>query len=240
MKSLILALASLATFSCAQGKWGNNAIKGNGNLKTITRTTSDYDAIHCAGSFDYILVEGTEGDIKIEGEENLLEYIITEVQNGTLSITTENNVNLNTSTNKGIKITIPFKEITEVSLSGSGDLWNTDVIDTNNLSASISGSGDVVLEIKTTSAKARISGSGDLTFTGTTEKLEANVTGSGNFHGFDIRSQDVNVSVTGSGDAAVFSTNKLIARVTGSGDIEFRGNPKTEDTKVTGSGSIGK
>lgn len=70
---LVVAILLIATTIHAQKK-----IKGNGTMKTITRTTSDYDGIKCAGSFDYILVAGTEGSIKIEGEENLLEYIVTE------------------------------------------------------------------------------------------------------------------------------------------------------------------
>jgi len=39
-------------------------------------------------------------------------------------------------------------------------------------------------------------------------------------------------------DAEIVCTGELRARVTGSGDIEYRGNPSTKDSKVTGSGSI--
>ena len=71
-------------------------------------------------------------------------------------------------------------------------------------------------------------------------KLEASVTGSGDFYGFDLEVNDTDVSVTGSGDAKVVCNVNLKARVTGSGDIMYKGNPKTEDTKVAGSGSIKK
>ncbi|MGV6832311.1 MAG: GIN domain-containing protein, partial [bacterium] len=46
------------------------------------------------------------------------------------------------------------------------------------------------------------------------------------------------VSVAGSGDAEVVCRESLKARVAGSGDIEYKGNPAKEDTKVSGSGSI--
>jgi len=48
---------------------GWEKVKGNGNMTTETRTTGDYDGIKCAGSMDYILVAGTEGKIKLEGEK---------------------------------------------------------------------------------------------------------------------------------------------------------------------------
>ena len=234
---LIIACLLFASTSCAQ--WGKS-IKGNGNMTTVTRTTSDYDGVKCAGSFDYVLVEGTEGNITIEGEENLIEYIITEIKNGSLVVKVKNDVNLKTSRNKSIKITIPFKEIENVSLAGSGDLWNDNVLASDNLDISLTGSGDIILNIKASKTKASITGSGDVTLKGTTNVLEASVTGSGDFHGFDLEVNDTDVSVTGSGDAKVVCNENLKARVTGSGDIVYKGNPKTEDTKVSGSGSIKK
>ncbi len=232
---LIIACLFFATTTYAQ--WGKK-IRGNGNLTTITRTTSDYDGIKCAGSFDYILVSGNEGNIKIEGEENLLEYIVTEVKGNNLIVKVKDHVNLKTSMRKTIKITIPFKDISKVSLSGSGDLWNDDIITCENLNVSLAGSGDVTIKANTTYIKGSIAGSGDLTFKGNTNELEAKVAGSGDFHGLELQSKNTYVSVAGSGDAEVTTTESIKARVSGSGDIVYKGHPKKEDTKVAGSGSI--
>ncbi|WP_431137598.1 head GIN domain-containing protein [Psychroserpens mesophilus] len=236
MKKSILITALL--FCISFGYAGDKKIKGNGTTTTTTRSTSDYDAVACAGSFDYVLVKGNEGEIILEGEENLLEYIITEVKNNKLVIKTENNVNLKPSNNKTIKITIPFQDISSVSLAGSGDLWNEDIITATNLTVALAGSGDVVLNIEASNTEGKVAGSGDLTLKGNTNKLEAKVAGSGDFHGFNLQSNHTDVAVSGSGDAKVVCNESLKARVAGSGDIEYRGNPKTEDTKVAGSGSI--
>lgn len=235
MKKSLVVLASLLIVGTLQAQ---KKIKGNGNVTTITRNTSEYDGIKCAGSFDYVLVAGTEGNIKIEGEENLLEYIVTEVKDGNLIVKVEDRINLRTSTNKTIKITIPFRDISKVSLAGSGDLWNEDTITSNNLKVALAGSGNLKLTIETTDVDASLAGSGDLTLKGNTNSLEANVAGSGDFHGFDLQANHTDVSVAGSGDATVVSNESLKARVAGSGDIKYKGNPKTEDTKVAGSGSI--
>lgn len=238
MKTTILAVLAVFSFSCTQAQWGSKKVKGNGNITTENRSTSNYDEIQCAGSLDYVLVKGTEGEITLEGESNLLEYVVTEVRGNKLVIKTENGVSLKPSRNKTIKITIPFRDLTDISLSGSGDLWTEDVLNMNELSTSITGSGDVVLEVNTSSIEGSVTGSGDLTLKGSTEYLSAKVTGSGDFHGFDLKSKNTDVSVTGSGDAKVVSTVNLKARVSGSGDIRYKGNPEKEDTKVSGSGSI--
>ena len=240
MKTTIITFATLLFINISHAQWWGDGekIKGNGNVTTITRTTPDYDGISCAGSFDYILVSGTEGKITIEGEENLLKYVVTEVKNNKLVVKTEKNINLKPSLNKTIKVTIPFKDVDNVSLAGSGDLTNTDTIKATDLKVSLAGSGDIVLTVETNNVKGSLAGSGDLTLKGNTNNLEANIAGSGDFHGFNLQANNTEVSVAGSGDAKVVSNESLKARVSGSGDIEYKGNPKTEDSKVAGSGSI--
>lgn len=233
-KSIIL----IAIFLVASTIQAQNKIKGNGKITSITRTTSDYDAVNFTGSFDYVLVSGTEGKIKIEGEENLLPYIISEVKNGTLHIKIENRISLQPSKNKTIKITVPFQDINAVSLTGSGDVWTENTISTSHFNASITGSGDVKLEVEATSVAANVTGSGDLTLIGNTNTLKASVTGSGDFKGHNMNANDVDTSVAGSGEIKVVCKGHLKARVTGSGDIKYSGKPKTTDSKVAGSGSI--
>ena len=115
-RSIFIAIAFVLSFSTTNAQW--KKIKGNGKMTTETRTTSDYNGIKCAGSFDYILVSGTEGQLTLEGESNLLEHIVTEVKNGTLHVRTKTGKNISTSWNKTIKVTIPVKDVSEVSLSG--------------------------------------------------------------------------------------------------------------------------
>jgi len=70
------------TVSCT-AQWGKR-IKGNGNTITTDRSVGDYDAVALSGWFDVDLVDGKEGTITLEGESNLLDYVITEVKDGKL------------------------------------------------------------------------------------------------------------------------------------------------------------
>lgn len=239
MKRLVLlSVIILFSVNTYAQFWGNKKIKGNGNMTSITRTTSDYDGIKCAGPFNYILVAGTEGDIKIEGESNLLEYISTEVKNNHLIVKVNNNVSLQSSRNKTITVTIPYKDISEVSMAGSGNMWSKNNIKSDDFKVSLAGSGDVKLTIETQKTTAKVAGSGNLTLTGKTVDLKADIAGSGDFYGYNLNANNTNVSVAGSGKAKVVCNEDLVARVAGSGNIRYKGKPSKEDTKVSGSGSI--
>lgn len=237
--AIICSIALLSvTSACAQW-WGNGTrVKGNGNVITKTRTISEYDKVSLKGSLDVALVYGNEGSVKIEAESNLIEHIVTEVEGDNLKIYVQKGYNLDTSRGSKLLITVPFKELSNVNLSGSGDVYTEDVIKGNRFSASISGSGDVHLAIEASEVKTSITGSGDMVLRGSTETLKCDVTGSGDLKAYDLKAQNVYASVTGSGDIKTTAANSIKARVTGSGDIDYQGNPEMEDKKVTGSGDI--
>ena len=237
-KISLITVITVLSFNFSYAQWGNKKIKGNGNVTTITKTTSSYDQIKLAGWMDFNLVNGKEGNITLEGESNLLDYIITETQGSTLIIKIENNVNLKPSFNKTIKITIPYQDIDEVSLSGSGDVTTNTTIKSRNFKSKISGSGDITLDVEASDIEATVTGSGDLTLTGVTNLLDVTVTGSGDFHGARLEANHTKAKVTGSGDIEVIAKKELDAKVTGSGDIEYKGHPEKVNKKVTGSGDI--
>ena len=218
--------------------WGSKKVKGNGEVTTETRNTGDYDGVKCAGSMDYVLVAGTEGKITIEAESNLMEYIVTEIKNNNLIVKVKKGYDLKPSFNKTLKVTIPFKDISSVSLAGSGDVWNEDKIKSNSLDISLAGSGDMVLDIEANSVEGSLAGSGDMTLKGNTNDLTVKVAGSGDIDAFGLQANNTKASIAGSGDISVVSNKSLYARVSGSGDIEYKGNPDKEDTKVSGSGTI--
>ena len=218
--------------------WGSKKVKGNGEVTTETRNTGDYDGVKCAGSMDYVLVAGTEGKITIEAESNLMEYIVTEIKNNNLIVKVKKGYDLKPSFNKTLKVTIPFKDISSVSLAGSGDVWNEDKIKSNSLDISLAGSGDMVLDVDANSVEGSLAGSGDMTLKGNTNDLTVKLAGSGDIDAFGLQANHTKASVAGSGDISVVSNKSLYARVSGSGDIEYKGNPDKEDTKVSGSGTI--
>jgi len=240
MKSMLkIALAAAVILGGTQqaaAQWGNKKVVGNGNVTTKTVNTGNYDAVNVVGSMDVHLERGSEGSISVKTDDNLHEYIKIEVNGDELVIKTEKNVYLKTK--KGIHVTVPFKDISEVSLTGSGDIDTKDPIDTQNLEVNLTGSGDIVLAANTGAIEASVTGSGDMELSGKTVSLEVGVTGSGDFHGFNLQADDTDAWVSGSGDVKVVANKNLKARVSGSGDIVYKGSPDKSDTKTSGSGDI--
>ena len=237
-KTIFITALTLFSFSVGHAQnWGKNKrVTGNGNVTTKTVNTQDYDGVKLVGSMDVHFEKGSEGNISVTTDENLQEYIIIEVKDNNLIIKTKKHVSLKTK--KGIHITVPFQDISDISLVGSGDIDTKDTIKANDLELSITGSGDINLDVDAKDLEVKIVGSGDIVLEGNTSSLELKISGSGDFNGSNLASNNTEVYVSGSGDARVNAKNDLKARVSGSGDIQYSGNPNTSDKKVSGSGTI--
>lgn len=233
---LVVFAAFLISFTAN----GQEKINGNGNVVSQTRNTSDYDAIKIAGSFDVDLVSGKEGNIIIKGEENLLAAIKVEVEDNALKIYVERGIQIRHSNGKKIQITVPFDKISEIALAGSGDIQSKDVIKGDTFSAKIAGSGTLNLSLNSTTFEISVSGSGVATLKGSTDNLTAKLAGSGKINASDLKSKKVEANVSGSGKSIVSCNEDLVARVSGSGNIKYLGNPEKSDVKVSGSGNITK
>ncbi len=241
MKKLITLTLALVAITTVNAQW--KKVKGKGNVVTIDRSTDDYDKIAVAGWFDVELVSGTEGKLTLKGEENLLEYIKTEVKDDKLIIKVKKGVNLKPSSwgsDGGIYVTVPVEEVDEVSLSGSGDVVSNTVLKSDTFRTRISGSGDISLNVEAETVEAALSGSGDINLSGNAGNFEVKVSGSGDVKAYELNADNVEATISGSADVKVTANEMLYARVSGSGDIRYRGNPKKIDSKASGSGEISK
>ena len=236
LKSIIFAGLLLCLVTESKAQWGYNKVVGDGNVTTKSVSTGDYDEIKVVGSMDVHLEKGTEGNISVTTDSNLHDYIVIEVIGDELVIKTKNGYNLKTK--KGIHITVPFQDISEVSLTGSGDVDTKDTIKADEFEVSVTGSGDINLTIDAQSIETSITGSGDVVLKGSTNNLAVTVSGSGDFKGFDLQSNHTEARVSGSGDIQVVAKQSINARVNGSGDIVYKGSPERSDTQTSGSGDI--
>ncbi len=236
-KLLITAIVLTMSFSVsAQSWWGNKRVKGNGNVTTEKRNTGDYDGVSVGGFFDVILVKGTEGKVTVEGEENLLEYIVTEVSRGPLKIKVEKGINLKTT--RRLTVTVPVKDIDHVSLGGSGNVKSEVKLKAEDLKVSLGGSGNITLSVDATNIKSSIGGSGNINLSGKADRMKSSIAGSGTIKAYELSVNSVKASIAGSGDIRISVKDEIDATVAGSGSIYYKGNPPKINTKSVGSGSV--
>lgn len=235
-RSIILTIVLFLSIFSANAQW--KKIKGNGNSMEDKRSVGNFDEVVVSGHFTVVLQKGHEGDLVISAEENLLEYIITEVRGNKLKISTKKGYTIRTS--KKIEIVVNYQDIGGIILSGSGKITATDKLKSNEFDIAVSGSGSVNIELEAHDVDIALSGSGSLKLAGNTDDMSCAISGSGNINGYEMSVNKVTARISGSGSAKFHVKDEIHAITSGSGNIRYTGNPKIIDAKSSGSGSIKK
>lgn len=213
-------------------------IVGSGVKASETRAVAGFNRVDLAGYGELIIVIGAEENLVLEGDDNLLPYIETEVKGGTLRIGIREGTNIDPRAELRYYLSVTSLEQLEVSGLGSVDVPE---LETDSFRVSISGSGDVNLAgLQAEELVAELSGLGNLTVAaGAVERLRVQVSGSGNVEAPDLTSREAEVEISGLGSARVHVTENLEAEISGSGTVRYSGNPQVS-SRVTGLGSIEK
>jgi Putative auto-transporter adhesin, head GIN domain len=232
----INALFLLLVLFSACNYMGGRLMRGNGNPGTQTRNVGSFNSIHALGSMDVIVVPGQDYSVRVESDENLLPYILTDKEGDALMIHTRNHYNLQPRTGMKIYVTTPNVEGLEVS--GSGSLVSNGKLHANGrLKIEVTGSGDVKVDIDAPEIAAESTGSGNVILSGTTRNFSSEINGSGEVHCFNLLSESTKVEINGSGAAEIYASKQLDVEINGSGDVAYKGTPAINQ-RIAGSGTV--
>jgi len=233
LKQILVVILSLGITACVDGQF-RKTVYGNGKVVKKDRSPMQASGVRVSTGIDVYLTQGSDFKLEVEADENLHEYIITEVHNGVLSVYTD--VNIRDAEMKKVYVTL--KEINSVSTSSAGDVIGETPVKTENLRLSASSAGDIKLEIYAETIDANISSSGDVTLIGETDMLEADLSSAGDLNAFNLKAREADVSASSAGDADIYVTEKLNARSSSAGDINYKGNPKYIDAHSSSAGGV--
>lgn len=236
-KILLGLVLSVVLVSCQfNGNFGFG-VSGNGNVVKEERTiNSDFNAIEVSRGLDVYLTQNDEVSISVEADENLHEIIITEVENNTLKIYSEENI----SSSKSKQVFVSFKDIEKIVSTSGSDVYSTNTIKTENLSLRTTSGSDMELEIVVDVVDCESTSGSDLRLTGTTNKLFAKATSGSDIKAGNLISNICNASASSGADIVVNTKEKLYASASSGGDIKYYGNPDDVTKKDGASGNIRK
>jgi len=235
LRILTIAIAILSISACTNAQI-RKTVRGDGNVVTKERKAIAFTGVKVSSGIDVYLRQGNNESLSVEADENLHEYIITEVKGGVLNVYTD--ANIREAERKRVYVTM--KEINSVSTSSAGDVVGQSPVKTDRLDLSASSAGDIKLEIHVKELDIDISSSGDITLTGEAEKLNGNLSSAGDLNAYDLVVRDADISASSAGNADINVSERIRARASSAGDINYMGNPKYVDAHSSSAGSIRK
>jgi hypothetical protein len=133
-----------------------------------------------------------------------------------------------------------MKDIKSVRTTSAGDVIGESPVNSEKLELSASSAGDIKLEVHAKTVNIDISSSGDMTLTGETDLLKADLSSAGDLNAYELKSREADISVSSAGDADINVYERITARASSAGDINYKGDPKYVDAHSSSAGGIHK
>ena len=237
MRIFFIAFSVLLLFSSCQ-MFGGKRIKGNGNIVTQDKTTGAFNSIDVSGAVAVHIRQDSIPSVRIETDENLLEYLDVSVDGNTLVIKTKNGYNLNPS--KEIIVYATAASFEDIDASGACQIISDNLISGNReLKIEASGATAINLQVTLPKLTTNVSGSGEVVLKGVAKEFSGSISGAGSIRGFDLITDKTELDLSGAADAQVTANQKLDVEVSGSGDVQYKGNANVNQ-KISGAGSVKK
>ncbi|MDF1549901.1 MAG: DUF2807 domain-containing protein [Bacteroidales bacterium] len=209
-------------------------IKGDGNVTKSERNVSSFKSVEVEDGIDLYISQGSKESLEIEADQNLHQYIMTEVNGDNLRIFLSKSIRKA----KTLKIKLSVVDIKGLSASGGSDIYTQGSLKLNDLSVICSGGSDIRLEIETAELKFKASGGSDGYIKGTAKVFKAKASGGSDIKATGLEAGTCEIEVTGGSDAEIYATGELQVRATGGSDVSYKGKPSKIDSNMSGGSSL--
>ncbi len=187
-------------------------IEGSGDIVTEERNVNGFDSVSLSTMGNLTIVRGDEESLTVRADDNFIQYIVSEVKNGSLRIGISKQGRLaGLRPTRQIEFRLTVDDLHGIAVSGSGSVRAPE-LSSDGFEIAVSGSGDV--EIGSLSADAldvAISGSGRIELGCETDVQSVAISGSGKYEAPGLQSRRAEVAISGSGNATIDVTDSLEA-----------------------------
>ena len=217
---IFFALALFMLSSCRY--FGGERISGDGHIVTRQRNTDGFNSVDVSGGIKVHVRQEANPSVKVEADENLMEYIDVYNEGNTLVIKEREGYNLNPS--KDIVVYVAAPVFKDIEVSGACDIIGDNTISGNEeLSMQVSGAGDIIMQVALPKVHAEISGSGSINLKGQATDFSAHVSGSGDVKCFDLITDHTKLDLSGASEVEVTANKQLDIDASGASTVEYKG-----------------
>lgn len=211
-------------------------VRGSGQVVNETRSISGVSSVALTMPGTLYISLGSDEELRIEAEDNIIGYIQTNVRGGKLQIEKEPGVNL--QINGPLNYYLTVTNLESIENTSSGDVETEDIL-SDSLLIKLSSSGDLSMRsLDGGSLRVELTSSGDVEILGG-EVQEQNIrlSSSGKYQARDLASERAEVNLTSSGSATVQASERISGRLSSSGNLYYVGNPSL-DVSTSSSGKV--
>ena len=235
VRIVVTSIISILMLSCNFSMNFGDGVDGNRNVVVQDRAISDdFESIRVSQGLDLYITQSKDVALTVEADENLHELIMTDVEDGVLSIFTTENIRRAAS--KKIKLNVA--DISAIKATSGSDVISTNTIEATELEVNCSSGADIRLDVKTETLNCHSSSGSDIRLSGTTSLLIAEANSGSDISASNLKAEISKVRASSGADISVNTSKELTASASSGADIRYSGSPEKVNKSDSSSGSV--
>jgi len=231
---LLALILSSCGFDINFGDFGPG-IKGNGVVVEENREiTDDFTEISASEGLDVTVTQANDFEITVEGDENIIDLIGTDIKNGKLRIHAIENIGRATK-----KVHVSLPQITALRGSSGANLRTENEIKADHLEIDASSGALVELELIAQDVEIDASSGANLELSGSAQKAYIDGSSGANINAKKLFTEECNAEASSGANIGIQVSQSLTADASSGGNISYSGDATVQKKKSV-SGSVHK
>jgi len=208
---------------------------GSGDIISDTRTVRAFSGLEVEGPFEVIITTGSPDKLVIEADDNLMEYVETEVDGNTLEIRLSRRFNLRDA---HLKAYVSSGEINKVHASAAANVTTkTGLVSANKIDLSSSSGASINGNVDAPNVTGKASSGSKLDLRGKARNLNLSSSSGATIHAYDLLSENTSASSSSGASIQTFASLDMNASASSGGEVTFRGPGRVKKNESSG-GSV--
>lgn len=213
-------------------------IIGSGKVIKQAIEIKDFTKLDLDGIFEVELSQADTASVMVETDDNLLVHIKATNQDSTLKVFDDEEEHIKKYTK--FKVYIKVKNLDKITANMFGKTVCVLPIKSKNFELINISEGDMSLALNVENFKADLNASGNLVLTGKTNNADIKLQNTGNLNAFNFLIEKAKINTAAFGGVEVNVNSELIASLTGSGFLHYKGSAAVVKKDMSGVGAFRK
>ena len=234
---LIALFITLTLASCNANLNLGDGIDGSGNVVTEKRTIdAPFTKIDASAGVEVIVEQGAATEVEVEVDDNLMEHIITRVENGTLIVKIEGNINSMESAIVHVKTTT----INGLESSSGASIRSKSTLKGTNLTVKTSSGSSINTDLEYEKVESESSSGSEITLSGKALIVKTNSSSGSTINAQELAANEITAESTSGSNTTVNPIVLLNAKASSGSSIEYVKDPKKVVKEESSGGSVSK
>ena len=234
LKLIVLLLTSSLT-SCNGNLNLIDGIDGSGNVVTEKRNIeTPFTKIQASTGVEVILEQGSPSEVEVEVDDNLMKYIVTRVENATLIVKIDGNIN----TMESAIVRVKTKTIEGLETSSGASIKTINKLSGTSVALKTSSGSTIQADLEYEKVSCESSSGSEIKVSGKALTLDTKSSSGSEINAKELASNEITAQSTSGSSTTVNPIVLLNAKASSGSSIDYVKEPKKVVKEETSGGSV--